>query len=279
MRLTVRLLLCVHLLAQAFLYAAASESPPSLDQGYRLMYSFDFHAAEQEFTRWNGEHPDDPLAPVSQAANLLFSELERLRILEVHFLVDNSSFTSRCKPPTDLALRTRFNATLDQAETMARQHLARDAGDRDALFALTLVYGLRADYAALIETRNMASLGYARQASEWARKLLAIAPDYYDAYLASGASEYIVGSLVAPVRWTMRVAGYGGNKNKGIQELKLTAERGRFLAPFARMLLAIAYLRERDTTRARELLVGLHKDFPSNALFAREVERINSLKN
>ena len=80
------------------------------------------------------------------------------------------------KPSADLDLQTHFNAALDQAEAMARRHLARDADDRDALFALTLAYGLRADYAALIEKRNVASRPYTRQASEWASKLLAIAP-------------------------------------------------------------------------------------------------------
>jgi tetratricopeptide (TPR) repeat protein len=277
MRLTVRLLLCV--LLQAPLRGATSEGAPSLDQGYRLMYTFDFHAAEQEFSRWNREHPDDPLGPVSEAANLLFAELQRLGILEVQFLTENSSFTSRLKPSVDLDLQTRLNAALDQAEAMARRRLAGDADDRDALFTMTLVYGLKADYAALIEKRNAAALGYTRQASEWAHKLLAIAPDYYDAYLAIGTSEYIVGSLVAPVRWMMRAAGYWGNKNKGIQELKLTAERGRFLAPFARILLAVAYLREHDTIKARALLVGLHRDFPSNPLFTRDIERVDSLRN
>jgi predicted Zn-dependent protease len=77
----------------------------------------------------------------------------------------------------------------------------------------------------------------------------------------------------------MRAAGYSGNKNKGIQELKLTAEHGRFLAPFARILLAIAYLREHDVTQARALLLGLREDFPSNPLFAREIGRIDSLRN
>jgi hypothetical protein len=227
MRLTVRLLLCV--LLQAPLRGATTEGAPSLDQGYRLMYTFDFHAAEQEFSRWNRGHPDDPLGPVSEAANLLFAELQRLGILEVQFLTENSSFISRVKPSVDLDLQTRLNAALDQAEAMARRCLAGDADDRDALFTLTLVYGLKADYAALIEKRNAVALGYTRQASEWARKLLAIAPDYYDAYLASGASEYIVGSLVAPVRWMMRAAGYSGNKTKAFKSSGLRPSAAAFL--------------------------------------------------
>src|SRR4029077_19493110 len=122
MRLRVSLLLCV--LLQAPLRGAASEGEPSLDQGYRLMYTFDFHAAEQEFSRWNRGHPDDPLGPVSEAANLLFGELQRLGILEGHFLTENSSFTSRVKPSVDLDLQTRLNAALRQAEAIARRRLA-----------------------------------------------------------------------------------------------------------------------------------------------------------
>jgi hypothetical protein len=51
--------------------------------------------------------------------------------------------------------------------------------------------------------------------------------------------------------------------------------RGRFLGPFARILLAIACLRTDETAHARDLLVALAHDFPSNGLFAREVRRLD----
>jgi hypothetical protein len=125
----------------------------------------------------------------------------------------------------------------------------------------------------------MASLAYTRHAARLAHTLLDVAPDYADAYLATGISEFIVGSLAAPVRWILRIAGYAGDKAKGLQELRITAERGRFLGPFARILLAIGYLREHDRAQARELLIGLGRDFPSNPLFAREVRRLDGKKD
>ena len=256
--------------------AAASESPTSLEQGYRLMYGLDFASAGQVFLQWRAEHPRDPLGPMSEAASLLFAELDRTGILQAQFFVDDSSFTSK-KPPAPPAagLRERFDTTLASAETLARARLRDEPRDSDALFALTMVYGLRADYAALIEGRGMAALSYTRQATRLARTLLKVAPDYADAYLSTGISQYIVGSLVAPLRWLLRIAGFSGDKAKGIEELKLTAERGRFLGPFARILLTIAYLREHDMARAQELLVGLQREFPSNPLFARELQRIS----
>jgi hypothetical protein len=137
-----------------------------------------------------------------------------------------------------------------------------------------MVYGLRADYAALIEGHDMEFLSNARKAAALARALLDVAPDYADAHLATGVTQYVVGSLFAPVRWILRLAGYTGNTARGMDEVRVTAEHGRFLAPFARILLAIAYLRMHDTAHARELLAGLARDFPTNPLFASELQRI-----
>jgi hypothetical protein len=251
-----------------------SDVSTSLEHGYRLMYGLDFASAGRVFLNWRAEHPRDPLAPMSQAANLLFSELDRSGILQAQFFVDNAVFTSNRPPAPTPGVRARFDAAAADAEAVARARLVDDPRDRDALFALTMVFGLRADFAALIEGRSMAALSFTRQATRVARTLLDVAPDYADAYLATGISQYIVGSLVAPLRWVLRLAGFEGDRRKGMQELRLTAERGRFLGPFARILLTIAYLREHDTVRARELLTGLQRDFPSNPLFARELQRI-----
>jgi hypothetical protein len=144
---------------------------------------------------------------------------------------------------------------------------------------MALVNGLRADYAALVEKRNIAGLNYTRDATSWANKLLAQAPDYYDAYVSTGLSKYIIGSLVAPLRWVLRLAGYDGDKQEGIRQLQLTSAHGHYLAPFARVLLAIAYLRQNDRARARELLTGLRDEFPANPLFPREIARIDGVQS
>jgi len=59
-------------------------------------------------------------------------------------------------------------------------------------------------------------------------------------------------------------------------ELQLTAQRGHYLAPFARILLAIAYVRDKDKLRARDLLVSLRDEFPHNPLFAQEISRLDT---
>jgi hypothetical protein len=270
---------CAVLLAVCLAPAgAASEAATSLEHGYQLMYAFDFASAEQVFGQWRAEHPGDPLAPMSQATNLLFSELYRSGTLQAQLFVGDGAFTG-AKPPVSADLRARFDAVVADAEAMAQARLGEDGQDRDALFVLATSFGLRADFAALVEGRHMAALSYTRQATRVARQLIVVAPDYADAYLSIGLSQFIVGSLAAPMRWVLRVAGFKGDKRQGMRNLQITADGGRFLGPFARILLVIACLREHDTKRARDLLAGLDRDFPSNPVFARELQRLASKAN
>jgi hypothetical protein len=270
-------LLCPMLLAGLGTQARGTDtvsSGVSLDRGFSLLYNLEFAKAHEVFASWEREHPEDPVGPVCDAAGLLFSEFNRLGVLESQFYADDKTFESRQKQTPDAAVRGRFDAAVGQAESRARVRLGKNPKDRDALFALTLASGLKADYAALIEKRNLASLHYTKEATSWAEQLLAVDPECYDAHLATGVSQYIIGSMAAPVRWLVRLGGISGDKEKGIAEMQVTAQRGRYLAPFARILLAIAYVREKDKPRARELLVGLRDEFPQNTLFGEEIARL-----
>lgn len=247
-----------------------------LDHGFSGLYNLDFSGAQANFATWEKQHPDDPVGPVSEAAGLLFSEFNRLGVLEAQFYENDKTFTERSKLRADPEVRKSFQAALARTESLAHTRLAKDPEDRDALFALTLSAGLQADYAALIEKRNLASLHFTKEAAASAQRLLAVCHDCYDALLATGFSKYIIGSMSAPVRWVLRMGGLSADKEGGMADLQVTAEHGHYLAPFARILLAIAYAREKDKPHALELLAGLQREFPGNTLFPREISRLQS---
>ena len=253
---------------------ATDLTPPGLDRGFNRLYNLDFLGAQKEFQLWEGANPENPMGPVSQAAGILFSEFNRLGVLEAQFYENDSTFAARKKYQPDAEQRARFEQQLTRAETLGKSRLARDPRDHDALLGLSLASGLRADYAALIEKRSLSSLHYTKESSAWADQLLAAHPTCYDGYLAGGISRYLVGSMSAPMRWLLRMGGVSGDKARGIAELQTTAEKGQLLAPFARILLAIAYVRDKDKARAREILLTLQKDFPNNHLFPLELARL-----
>jgi hypothetical protein len=252
---------------------ATDRSAPLLDSGFELLYNLDFAHAQQQFTRYQREHPEDPLGPTSEAAGLLFAELNRLGILESAFLKDAHS-PANAKPNQEVY--ASFEAALGRAEMAARSRLSRDKKDRDALLALTLAAGLKADYTALVQRRSLAALHYTKDATNSAQQLLAVCPDCGDGYVATGISRYLIGAASLPARWILRLGGFEGDKQRGIQDLTMAAEHGHYLAPFARIVLAIVFVREKDVMRAREILSRLHDDFPGNPLFPREIARLET---
>jgi hypothetical protein len=137
-----------------------------------------------------------------------------------------------------------------------------------------MVGGLRGDYLALVEKRNMAALSTIKSSRALAEKLLSQDPSYYDAYLAIGVENYLLSVNPAPVRWFLRLTGARTDKEEGLAKLRLTAQHGHYLAPYARLLLAVAALRDHNPGRARSLLTGLADEFPRNPLYRRELSRI-----
>jgi len=263
------------------LAAAAFASPPGpmapqpeLERGYHAMYDLDFAGAHDTFHNYQQVHPEDPLGYVSNAAAYLFAEFNRLHVLESDLFVDDQRFEHRSKLAPDPAVKAQFEAQLDKADAIAGKVLAQTADNRNALFAQVLANGLRSDYTALVEKRNFASLGYMKTSRNLAEKLLAIDPTCYDAYLAVGVENYLLGSNPAPVRWILRIAGSQTDKDRGLERLRLTAEKGHYLAPFARLLLAVAALRDKDRETARLLLAGLAREFPGNQLYVAELARL-----
>jgi hypothetical protein len=261
----------------AVAYGSETTTLTGLEEGFNRLYDLDFPGAQKEFQAWEQQNPDNAMGPVSEAAGILFSEFNRLGVLEAQFYENDSAFASRKKYEPDAKQHELFEQKLTRAETLGKAGLARDPRDHDALLGMTLASGLRADYAALIEKRTLSSLHFTKESSAWADQLLAAHPTCYDGYLAGGISRYIVGSMSAPVRWLLRMGGVSGDKARGISELQTTAEKGQLLAPFARILLAIAYVRDKDRPRAREVLLTLQKDFPNNHLFPLELARLEKL--
>jgi hypothetical protein len=242
--------------------------------GWLQMYDLKFEDAHRTFARWQEMHPEDSLGPASDAAAYLFSELARLGALESELFVDDLRFANRKRLSPDPAVKLHFMEQIDQAERLADSALQKSGTDANALFVKLLTFGLRADYAALIDKRNLAALSYTKAGRPYADKLLSVKPDACDAYLGSGVENYLLSLKPAPLRILLRLTGSQIDREKGLQHLEKTALHGYYLEPFAKLLLAVAALRDNNRERAREILNGLHARFPDNELYSRELARL-----
>jgi hypothetical protein len=247
---------------------------PAVESGYRQMYNLDFDEAHKTFDAWERDHPKDPIGVVSNAAAYLFAEFDRLNILHSEFFVEDSVFRHRPKVTADPAARKAFDAELAKSLQLADSILAQSPSDPDALFVKIMALGLRADFIALIDRHYLDSLNVMKSSRSTAEKLLAIEPGYYDAYLAVGVENYMLSLKSAPVRWFLQLNGAETDRDRGIQNLRLTAEKGHYLCPYARLLLAVAALRNKDKAQAREILSKLAAEFPRNRLYSLELARL-----
>ena len=254
----------------------ADDGYEQLDQGFHALYDLDFAGGQSKFVAWESLHPRNPLGPAARASGYLFQEFDRLGVLKAEIFTDDQRFVQRNRPVPSVELKARFNQELAMANALADYMLAQNPQSPDALLAKTLVYGLKADYAGLIEKRNTAALSFAKEGRGWAERLLRVEPGCYDAYLALGAENYLVAIKPVVVRLFAKLEGARANRERGVRELTLTAEDGRFLKPFAKLLLVLAAERDHDPATARRLLAELQREFPNNSLYRDELSKLNS---
>jgi hypothetical protein len=255
--------------------ASVMNDPEAL-AGFELLYGLKFDEARQRFVKWEQERPGEPAGPAMEAASDLFEEFYRKGVLTSEFFLDDKRLLGGIKDEPDADLERQFASAVERGEKMARARLQDMPTDASALFALTLIEGMQADDLFLIHRRQLESLHHLREADRRARMLLEVAPDADDAYVALGAANYIIGCLPAYKRAVLWVGGVHGDKTLGMQQLARAAasEHAHYLRPYARLMLALAALREMNTDVTRAQLQDLVMEFPENPLFAKELAKI-----
>jgi hypothetical protein len=278
MRLRIHSALCVLFFAAATWPASSNkdgDSPafktvPELALGFHLLYAQDFPQAREKFDAWESQHPDEPFGEVAVAASYLFEELFRQGVLSSDFFLNEKRFLHGIEGRPDPGRMRGFQEALDQTRKLAKQRLTKNRRDPEALFALTLAAGMESNADMMLKKQHIESLKRLKEANEHAKALLAEQPDANDAYVALGSANYIIGSLSGGARFMLWFGGIHGDKKLGMEQLGKTIEGGRYLQPFAKILLALASRREKQDAVAQKLLRELSEEYPESSLYAAE---------
>jgi hypothetical protein len=256
--------------------AFAALENPVFDDAFQHLYSFDFPGAQSIMGRYIAGEPEDPMGYTINAATYLYSEFDRMGILESEFFESDKKISdSRTKLKPDPKAHDGFYANIDKAQSLSQANIDKNPNDPQARFAMSLALGELSDWVALVEKRQLASLSVTKRAYRESKALLAIDGSYYDAYLTTGFTEYLVGSLPGVVRWFVKFDDVQGDKEKGFKTLDLVAAKGHYLKTLAKILLATGYIREKKPWAAQKLLADLTREFPANPLLKREYQKIS----
>lgn len=243
---------------------------PELTSGFHSLYLQNFTEAREKFAGWESQHPDEPFGEVAVAASYLFEELYRQGVLSSDFFLNEKRFLNGIEGKPDPARMKSFQKAIQHARKLARQRLEKDPREPEGLFALALSAGMESDADMILKKEHIEALKRLKEANEHAKLLLAEQPDAMDAYVALGAANYIIGSLSGGARFMLWFGGIHGDKKLGMEQLGNTIEKGRYLQPFAKILLALAARREKQNPVAQKLLRELSEEFPESPLYAAE---------
>jgi hypothetical protein len=250
---------------------------PELSTGFDLLYEQRFAEARETFANWESRNPEEPFGEVAVAASYLFEELYRQNVLTSNFFLNENKFLHGIDGKPDSERMSHFQEALARTRQLARNRQRTSPNDGEALLALTLAAGMESDALSILEKKHLEGLKRMKEANKYAKQLLAQHPDAADAYIAPGIANYIIGSQSAGSRFALWFGGIHGDKKLGMEQVAKTAENGRYLRPFAKIILALGALREHQTVLAQRLLRELKEQYPDNVLFASEYAKAMGL--
>jgi len=250
--------------------APALAAVPELSAGFDLLYEQKFAEARQTFANWESRNLEDPFGEVAVAASYLFEELYLQGVLSSDFFLNEKRFLHGINGKPNPERMSHFSEALTRARELAKVRQKINPNDAEALFALTLAAGMESDAESILQKKHLDGLKHMKEADKYAESLLAAYPDAVDAYIALGIANYIIGSQTAGSRFVLWFDGIHGNKELGMEQVAKTAENGRYLRPFAKILLALAACREKHVARGQQLLRELSEQYPASELFASE---------
>ena len=117
-----------------------SRADTLLSQAYDDMYNLQFETAHQQLSAYEQQHPADPMGPVSDAAACLFSEFQRLHILESEFLTNDKKVLNSRQDP-DPSVKARFNQDLQKTETLTNTQMNVPSERANAMLARPCGWG------------------------------------------------------------------------------------------------------------------------------------------
>jgi hypothetical protein len=242
--------------------------------GLEHFYNLEYDLAIADFSRDIADQPDQAANYNHMAMAILYREMLRSGALESELVSGTNPFLRRAKMDPTPADQKEFDEAIRKSMSLSEARLKSDPKDIQALYALGVAFGLRANYGFLVRKAWTDSLRDATTARKLHNRVTEINPSMVDARLMQGVHDYVVGSLPWHIKLVGFLAGFRGDKQQGIRTLEDVAARGDMNRVDAEVLLCAIYRRERLPRKAVPLLEALIARCPRNYLFRFELAQM-----
>jgi tetratricopeptide (TPR) repeat protein len=252
--------------------------PPNLEKGFLHFYNLEYDEAIRAFQQEIRDQPNSARPYNHLAQAVLYRVLFRAGALETQLVSGNNPFLRRAAAEIKPEEKKEFFRCIDKVMALTDAALAKNASDTEAMYSRGIAFGLRANYSFLVEKAWRDALRDATEARRLHNRVAELKPEFVDARLVQGIHDYVVGSLPWYYKMLGFLAGFRGDKEKGIQTLEDVARNGTRVPYDAKVMLSAIYLREGKSMmpKAIPLLQELATKFPANHLFRLELVQIYS---
>jgi tetratricopeptide (TPR) repeat protein len=214
-------------------------------QGLDATFKFDFDESEKIFNRLIEKYPDAPAGYHFKSIPHLWKYLDNK---------NDSDYVS-------------FINLSDSTIKKAMDLLESDSVDTFLYYILGSTYSYRA-VAFTRQEKYLDAVLATKKSFSYLSNTILIDSTFYDAYMGLGLFNFFIAQTPPALKWAMRMTGIEGEKDKGIEFLKLAADKGKFskveaLFYFSQIL--AEFYAEYD--KAEEILISLNAKYRKNLLF------------
>jgi tetratricopeptide (TPR) repeat protein len=168
----------------------------------------------------------------------------------------------------DPALLRSFEVKALESIKAAEAYLKTHPNDPDALFILGASHGMFGRLA-IVQRRWLQAFGHGRDSMKFVRRAVKLEPELYDAVLGLGMFDYYVATIPKFAGWLAKIV-LGGDRARGLKQIRLAAEKGRYAKVTAQMILVEIYLEDPfgayDPKEALRLMREVHSHYPGSAM-------------
>jgi tetratricopeptide (TPR) repeat protein len=235
--------------------AAARQSTltPEMDklvmEGVDSIYRMDFDAADEAAKKAMALNPDYPHAYLGAAATDF-----------IRYIYGPAQ--------SDDHLADSFEKKVAVAIDVSERWLKTHPNDPDALLVLGSGYGISARLA-MEHHQYLNGFRYGSRSMKYIRASIAADPEEYDSYLGLGMFDYYVDTIPRFAGWLAKIM-LGGDRARGLKELRVAAEKGHFAQTAAQLILVEIDTQDefgaRDPADAVRLMAGIVKKYPYSSM-------------
>ena len=272
------------LLGGALALSAAAQTPnphtaplnldPEVRAGFERFYNLDYDSAYRIFTHVAQQHPNDAMAYNYLLFTVIFRELYHQDLLDTTYYARNSFLATRRDVNVAPATRQEIESLTDKVVGMCDRAIQANPNDKNAYFERGYARGMHAAFVVLADHAFALGARQGYSARNDSEQTLKLDPQYADAEMAVGIQQFAVASLPGWVRVIVGIMGVGGNKQKGLEKLRIAASQGVVTRIESRTALSLFLRHDGRYAEALQVQRGLSAEYPHDYLFRLEVANL-----